>query len=538
MSDADTPLRWHGLAKAEQLSGIRRSIEEWNERAGLSVDLSQMVALAMYEAMANVVEHAYRDDGIGTLDVELRRDRDAILGVVADEGHWHVSTPEEQHHRGRGLALIERLAAQVTVLPGNTGTKVRMRWPIERKEPDTDARLRFLDAVTDAGLARLSTEAVLRELLARIHDLLLVDTASVLTYDRSGDHLVATATVGLEQQILRPTRIAVGNGNSGGLASRVAQSQEPLIVDQIDHTTVETPLLWESGVTSLLGVPMVAAGTLVGVLRVGVTGERKFTDQDILLLRVAADRLALAVQAHSSNAESSATTALQRSLLPSRLPSVAGLDFAGRYAPGADLGVGGDWYDVFPLSGGRIGIVIGDVAGHGFPAAVVMGRLRSALRAYALDNEAPEVVLDKLDRKASHFEAGVMATVAYAVVEPTAGRLTLCLAGHLRPVLAMPGRPSEFVDAPVDPPIGFSLKGRHRRSHVVDVPPGATVCFYTDGLIERRDRPIDAGLAELLNAVAAVPSETVCAELMTEFVEGQPTADDVALLVVHRTEDG
>jgi sigma-B regulation protein RsbU (phosphoserine phosphatase) len=535
MSDPEAPLRWHGLAKAEQLTGIRRSIEEWADRAGLSVDLSQMVALAMYEAMANVVEHAYREDGIGTLDVELRRDGDAVLGVVADEGHWHVSTPEEQQHRGRGLALIERLAAQVTVLPGNTGTRVRMRWPVARKQPDTEAHLRFLDSVTDPGLAGLHTEAVLHELLTRIHDLLLVDTAAVLVYDRSGDHLVAVAAVGLEQQVRRPTRIPVGAG--AGVAGRVAESRQPLIVERVDASTVETPLLWESGITTLLAVPMVAAGSLVGVLRVGATAARKFTDQDTRLLRIAADRLALAVQAHSSNAESNATTALQRSLLPSRLPAVAGLDFAGRYAPGADLGVGGDWYDVFPLSGGRIGIVIGDVAGHGFAAAVVMGRLRSALRAYALDNEAPEVVMDKLDRKASHFEAGVMATVAYAVVEPTASRLTLCLAGHLRPVLARPGRPSEFVDAYVDPPIGFSLKGRHRRSHTIEVPPGATVCFYTDGLIERRDRPIDAGLADLLNAVAAVPSERVCSELMTEFVEGQSTVDDVALLVVHRTEN-
>jgi sigma-B regulation protein RsbU (phosphoserine phosphatase) len=522
------PLRWHGLAKAEQLSGIRRSIEEWTERAGLGVDLSQMVALAVYEAMANVVEHAYRDDGIGTLDVEIRHDGDAVIAVIADEGHWHVSTPEEQRHRGRGLALIERLAAQVTVLPGNTGTHVRMRWPVDQR----DGRLRFLDAVTDAGLAQLGTTALLRELLTRIHTLLAVDTAAVLVYDRSGDHLVVTACVGLEKQVRRPIRIPFGVG----LAGKVAESQQALIVDRIDETTVESPLLRESGLSVLAGVPMVAGGTLVGVLRVGAVGDRRFSTQDILLLQIAADRLALAVQAQASNAESSATTALQRSLLPSRLPSVAGLDFAGRYAPGADLGVGGDWYDVFSLSGGRIGIVIGDVAGHGFPAAVVMGRLRSALRAYALDNDEPEIVMDKLDRKASHFEAGVMATVAYAVVEPEAGRLTLCLAGHLRPVLARPGQASRFVDAVVDPPIGFSLKGRRRRSQVVELPPGATLCFYTDGLVERRDRPIDVGLAELLGVVAAVPSETVCSELMAEFVEGQTTADDVALLVMHRTE--
>ncbi|MFI9383156.1 SpoIIE family protein phosphatase [Kutzneria sp. NPDC052558] len=514
------PLRWRGLAKAEQISGIRRSVEDWCERAGLPVDLVQMVSLAVYEAMANVVEHAYRDDGPGALELDLRHEGGAVAAMVGDEGHWHVTTPAEQRHRGRGLALIERLAEQVTVMPSPQGTTVRMRWPI-----GPSARLRFLEAMADTELARLDADEVLRELLSRVRDLLSVDTATVLLHDHAGDHLVAAVAVGLERDGSRPVRVPLAEGFAGLVA-----------VERVAMTTsqVDPPSLLANGIRDLAAAPMIADGALVGVLRVGAR-DRAFGDEDLALLQIAADRLALAVQAHASNAESAATTALQRSLLPSSLPAIAGLDFAGRYAPGAELGVGGDWYDVFPLAHGRIGIVIGDVAGHGFPAAVVMGRLRSALRAYALDNDDPEVVLDKLDRKASHFEAGVMATVAYAVVEPAAGRLTLCLAGHLRPVLAVPGLRGEFVDAPIDPPIGFALRGRSRRTHIVDIPPGATVCFYTDGLVERRDRPIDVGLSELLDAVAAVPSESVCAELMAEFVSGQPTADDVALLVMHRT---
>jgi serine phosphatase RsbU (regulator of sigma subunit)/anti-sigma regulatory factor (Ser/Thr protein kinase) len=527
MSVHQEPLRWRGVAKAEEIAGIRRSVEGWTESARLPLDVSQMVSLAVYEAMANVVEHAYREDGPGQLDVELRHEGDAVLAVVSDEGRWHISTPAEQRHRGRGLTLIERLAGQVTVMPTANGTTVRMRWPIRS---DTD-RLAFLEAISDVALARLDTDAVLRELLTRVHDLLHVETAALLLHDRADEHLVATVAVGLEQQVNRPRRIAIGKG----LVGRVADTRQPMVTDQVDPTTAETPLLWENGIRCLLAVPMLAAGTLVGVLRVGAGAGRTFSAQDIELAQMAADRLALAVQAHTSNAENSATTALQRSLLPSRLPSVAGLDFAARYAPGAQLGVGGDWYDVFTLNGGRIGIVIGDVAGHGFPAAVVMGRLRSALRAYALDNDAPDIVLDKLDRKASRFEAGAMATVGYGVIEPAVNRLTLCLAGHLRPVLAVPGRRSEFVGADVDPPIGFALRGRTRRSSVVDIPPGATVCFYTDGLVERRDRPIDAGLDDLLSAVTAMPSDVVCDELMSEFVEGQTTADDVALLVMHRT---
>jgi sigma-B regulation protein RsbU (phosphoserine phosphatase) len=532
MKRVEPPLRWQGLAKAEQLAGIRRSIEEWTERAGLSEDLSQTVALAVYEAMANVVEHAYRDDGLGTLDVEIRYDGDDVVVTVSDEGHWHVSTPAEQQHRGRGLELIERLSGQVSVMPSPNGTTVCMRWPtaVATTVTDDGARLRFLDAMADPALAWLNTGTVLRELLTRVHDLLRVDTAAVLVYDREADNLVAGAAVGLEYEIGRPTRILSGVG----LAGRVAATMRAEASDRVDTAGFEAGRLLDNGIRAMAAAPMVTGGALVGVLRVGVCGDRTFTDEDKGLLQIAADRLALEVQAQTSTAENSATKALQRSLLPSRLPAVAGLDFAGRYAPGAELGIGGDWYDVFPFSDGRIGIVIGDVAGHGFPAAVVMGRLRSALRAYALDNDAPEIVLDKLDRKASHFEAGVMATVAYAVVEPAASRLTLCLAGHLRPVLAVPGRRGEFVDAPVDPPIGFALRGRSRRSHVIEVPPGSTVCFYTDGLIERRDQPIDIGLSELLDAVAAVPSETVCEELMATFVEGHATADDVALLVVHR----
>ncbi|MFI9383423.1 SpoIIE family protein phosphatase [Kutzneria sp. NPDC052558] len=531
MNVAEPPLRWHGLAKAEQLVGIRRSIEAWAERAGLSVDLSQVMALAVYEAMANVVEHAYRDDGPGLLDVEVRHDGDAVVVTVGDEGHWHVSTPSEQLYRGRGLALIERLAGQVSVLPSPHGTTVRMRWPTAAATPSPDdtTRLRFLEAITDVSLSRLDADAVIRELLTRVREMLRVDTALMLLYDRSADHLVPGVAVGVEHGMVRPARILSGEG----LAGRVAATMRAEATDRVDVSGTEAERLADNGIRAMAAAPMIAGGALVGILRVGATGDRTFTGEDKGLLQLAADRLALAVRSQASDAESAATTALQRSLLPGRLPSVAGLDFAGRYAPGADLGVGGDWYDVFPLSGGRIGVVIGDVAGHGFPAAVVMGRLRSALRAYALDNDAPEVVLDKLDRKATHFEAGVMATVAYGVIEPAAGRLTLCLAGHLRPVLAVPGRPGEFVEAAVDPPIGFGLRTRPRRSHTVEVPPGATVCFYTDGLIERRDRPVDDGLSELLAAVAAVSSEAVCEQLMAAFVEGQ-TADDVALLVVHR----
>src|SRR5213076_2919679 len=137
---------------------------------------------------------------------------------------------------------------------------------------------------------------------------------------------------------------------------------------------------------------------------------RAFTGDDMDLLQLAADRAALAVQALTAKLDRAATRTLQLSLLPSALPAVGGLEMAARYVPGTGK-VGGDWYDVFPLPSGGVCAVIGDVAGTGLQAAVIMGRIRSALRAYALEAADPADVLDRLDRKMRHFEPDAMATV-------------------------------------------------------------------------------------------------------------------------------
>jgi hypothetical protein len=245
-------------------------------------------------------------------------------------------------------------------------------------------RLRRVHSLTDAALSRLSLEDLLVELLDRIRELLGTDTATVLLHDPAAGELYATAAVGLEEEVRQGVRIPLGEGFAG----RIAAGLRPVEVHLIDPTTVVNPLLWEKNLKALLGVPMLVAGDLVGVLHVGTFTPRRFTEEDTGLLQVAADRIALAVRAEASVTDRAAAAALQRSLLPAVLPAVPGLEFAARYVPGAASGVGGDWYDVFELPGDRLGVVIGDVAGHGLAAAVVMGRLRSALRAYALDGGA------------------------------------------------------------------------------------------------------------------------------------------------------
>ena len=197
--------------------------------------------------------------------------------------------------------------------------------------------------------------------------------------------------------------------------------------------------------------------------------------------------------------------------------------------------MGGDWYDVFHLPSGWLGVVVGDVSGHGLAAAVVMGRLRSALRAYALECADPADVLTRLDRKVRHFEAGMMATAVYAMIAPGGERVLVSLAGHPPPMLAAPGGDAVTVQVPVDLPLGTGAHGT-RRMTVVDVPPGGVLVFYTDGLVERRGELIDVGIGRLGASIAAAPADEVCAAVMAKLVGSESPTDDMALLVLRRRD--
>jgi phosphoserine phosphatase RsbU/P len=317
-----------------------------------------------------------------------------------------------------------------------------------------------------------------------------------------------------------------------GFAGRIAAEQKPVILDHVDHTTVLNPILWQKGIRSMIGVPLLAGGRVIGVLHVGSLTPRQFTSQDAGLLQLAADRAALAVQSMTSQADRVAVGALQRSLIPAALPALAGAELAGRYIPGSGV-VGGDWYDVFCLPSGELGVVIGDVAGSGLPAAVIMGRMRSALRAYALESPDPAEVLGKLDRKMQHFEPDAMATVLYAVAEPALDRIHISLAGHLAPVVARPGEPARVADVAPGLMIGVG-PGAQRPVTTLKVEPGVLFCFYTDGLVERPDQPLDDGLTRLCEAVVAAPAEDACARVMGTVIGGEAARDDIALLMLRR----
>jgi serine phosphatase RsbU (regulator of sigma subunit) len=351
--------------------------------------------------------------------------------------------------------------------------------------------------------------------------------------------LVATAASGIEEEVRQGVRIPLG----AGFAGRVAASREPVILTTVDHTTVVNPLLVDRGIKSLLGVPLLVGGNVIGVLHVGSLSGRPFGQQDVELLQLAADRAALALHSLTAQDNELAAVALQRSLLPTALPAVPGAALAARYIAGTGT-VGGDWYDVFVLPDGKLGVVVGDVAGSGLGAAVIMGRMRSALRAYVLQTADPATALRMLDRKMQYFEPDAMATVLYGLYTPGTGEIEISSAGHLPPVLAAPGRQAGPLQLMKDPPIGV-VDDRPRRSVTSAIPPGALLCFFTDGLVERRGQVIDQGVNQLAATLgrqiavgpgeaADLTAEDACTEVMRALVGNAPSPDDIAVLMLRR----
>jgi PAS domain S-box-containing protein len=224
---------------------------------------------------------------------------------------------------------------------------------------------------------------------------------------------------------------------------------------------------------------------------------------------------------------------LQRSLLPERLPQIEGLELAARYLPGArGAAIGGDWYDVLERPDGRVALVVGDVVGHGLRAAATMGQLRNAFRAYGLVESSPSEVVARINRLVMSGVEDVMATVLYMVLDRETGELSFSAAGHPPPLVLAPDGP-HFLEGGRSVPIGASDPAVFREATAV-LPPGSSLLLYTDGLVERRDEPLDQRLDKLA-AVAGAAGEgldVLCERVIGAVLgEGDP-GDDVALLVV------
>jgi anti-sigma regulatory factor (Ser/Thr protein kinase)/putative methionine-R-sulfoxide reductase with GAF domain len=400
--------------------------------------------------------------------------------------------------------------------------------PSERAEE----RLHALQRVSDAALSYLPLEEMLDELLVRVRELLDADTAAILLLDRASHELVARAAKGLEEEVRRGVRIPMGRGFAG----RIAAERRPVIIDDIDKAEVVNPILREKGIRSLLGVPLLVEGDIIGVLHVGSLSGRPFGNEDVEVLQAAGDRAALAIQGRLAERERGLMDALQRSLM-GRLPGMPGVSLAGRYLPAASAQLGGDWYDAFLLKGSTMGIAIGDVVGRGFHAAALMGQLRAALRAYSLDGYGPGEVLTRLSRLLRALEPGWSATLLYICFEPLEGRATLASAGHPPPLLVSPEGKSDYITVPGSVPLGGVRFPRYEEVSV-EVPPGAGLVLYTDGIVERRGEPLDEGLTGLRELVDDEDgdAEKLCDRVLDGMLPAGSIEDDAALLVAATSE--
>ena len=385
-----------------------------------------------------------------------------------------------------------------------------------------------LQQVTEAALAHLELNELLELLVERMGEVFGADVVRILLRDHEDDQLFTVgAAAGLD---VKPgTAVEIG-----GALEEVVERGTPVTLQELPPGTAPDPDIEAAEVSSLMASPLVVKGRLAGVVEVGARGARRFTLEDESLLILMADRAGLAIEhARAYERELSNVEMLQRSLLPDRLPQLEGIQLAAIYKPGGAERVGGDWYDAIPLDGGRVGVAMGDVVGHGIGAAALMGHLRHAMRAYALEGHSPAGVLDRLDRVVRSLDGGQMATLLYLVMEEDHGSVTFASAGHVPPLVISPEGEAEYLETAPNPPLGVFESPRHTE-RAAKLEPGSTIVLYTDGLVEERGVSIDQGLEALRLAAAQDPChpDELCERLVAAMLAIHPANDDIAVLAL------
>ncbi|WP_306972956.1 SpoIIE family protein phosphatase [Streptomyces canus] len=315
------------------------------------------------------------------------------------------------------------------------------------------------------------------------------------------------------------------------------------------HWPPGNPLIDESiaaeGLTGRITVPLRARGALLGVVAFSRSDRPEaFTADDLILAEELTAKAAVAIDnARRYSRERTTALTLQRSLLLQRLPNQEALEVASRYLPaGTGAEVGGDWFDVIPLSGARVALVVGDVVGHGLHASASMGRLRTAVRTLADVDLPPDELLTHLDDLVIHLASDLQpagrfqptgefgATCLYTVYDPVSRRFTLASAGHPLPLVISPDGTRTPAPAQPGPPLGIG--GLPFEATELELPEGSLLALYTDGLVESRERDVDEGIAELLRVLnqSATSLEDLCDTVLDAMLPERRT-DDAALLL-------
>ncbi|MGW5249240.1 SpoIIE family protein phosphatase [Streptomyces sp. NPDC004129] len=493
------------------------------------------------------------------LITDLGLDEDLAGLLVSDR----PATDEVYLAADRLLAVSKRLTAP----HGPVGSVVTLRDMTELRALSGRAEVarERLQSLYDAGL-RIGTTLDVKRTAEELAEATVTQFADIVTVDLLDPVLRGEEILGAPAGITELRRSAVAGLDAGhplhgvrdlirlGPAHPVSTAMtegRPILVRDLSASNAwraEQPeparRYLDHGIHSMLAVPLRARGVVLGVVDFWrAQGSPSFEDEDVSFAEELAARAAVCIDnARRYTREHAMAVTLQHSLLPRALPGQSGLDVAYRYLP-AQAGVGGDWFDVIPLSGTRVALVVGDVVGHGLHAAATMGRLRTAVHNFAGLDMPVEELLGQLDELVAQIDAGEVtatedqqavitgATCQYAVYDPTSGRLTIATAGHPGPAVVRPDGTVDFPQLPVSPPLGLGA-GLPVETAELTVPEDSRLVLYTDGLIEDRTRDLDAGLEALRDALTGPwrTPEATCAAVMEAMRPDRPQ-DDIALLV-------
>ncbi|MGV9457058.1 SpoIIE family protein phosphatase [Streptomyces sp. NPDC003635] len=472
-----------------------------------------------------------------------------------------VASDEVHQARDRLLAVNVRPTAPYGGPPGNAVT-LRDSTELRAFADKAQAARERLRLVHDAGVAIGTTLDVVRtaEELAelavpRFADIVTVELLEpVLSGGEPGEgtmRMRRTAAAGVAPDApLYPLGELIDFAPTTPMAASMATGRAVLEAD------LSTARGWQAqdpararqvvahGIRSLITVPLRARGIVLGLADFWRTDSTPpFEPDDLTSAEELAARAAVAIDnARRYTREHTVAVALQRRLLPQNLPQQSALDVAHRYLP-AQAGVGGDWFDLIPLPGARVALVVGDVVGHGLHAAATMGRLRTAVHNFSTLDLAPDELLSHVDELVSHIDTNASAEqeqdigitgarCLYVIYDAVTGHTTAASAGHLGPAVIHPDGHVSFPDIPVSPPLGLGGTTPAEAAEFV-LPPHARLVLYTDGLIEDRHRDLDTGIEQLrstLTAHAQDPLEELCTHVVNTLLPPRP-GDDVALLI-------
>ncbi|MEU6063967.1 SpoIIE family protein phosphatase [Streptomyces sp. NPDC047082] len=489
---------------------------------------------------------------------QLGLDED-LAGLLASD---RPATDEVYLAADRLLAVSKRLTAP----HGPVSSVVTLRDTTELRALSGRAEVARgrLQSLYDAGL-RIGTTLDVKRTAEELAEVAATRFADVVTVDlldpvlrgeeTSGaaagiTELRRSAVAGLDaDHPLHPVRELIRFVPAHPVATAMTEGR-PILVGDLsasDGWRAQQPeqarRILDHGIHSMLVVPLRARGVVLGVVEFWrAKGSGSFEDEDVSFAEELAARAAVSIDnARRYTREHAMAVTLQHSLLPHTLPEQSALDVAYRYLP-AESGVGGDWFDVIPLSGTRVALVVGDVVGHGLHASATMGRLRTAVRNFAGLDMPVEELLGRLDELVAQIDAEEVAaedgpgmitgaTCQYAVYDPTSGRLAVATAGHPGPAVVRPDGTVDFPQLPVSPPLGLGA-GLPVETAELTVPEGSRLVLYTDGLIEDRVRDLDLGLEALREALTgpSLTPEATCAAVVEAMLSTRPR-DDIALLV-------